>query len=230
MTGIRAALRLRTIRDMLDARLRRARRMPRRRGFGRLDGGARGSARHHRASCAACSRRRSRPRITPASSRARSKPVRRISPNHDSSSLKEFKRLGAEAHQLQRRFAKRQASRAEVSSIAAVDARLVGCGERVCSRAQRSSDLGRSSEAQAQAHTRPCDRVEPARRSLTVPDGEDERGRRRNRPPRHARSLARDRRARRREHRRAHRDHHRVAHDARRRATARCRSPRTHAG
>lgn len=70
---------------------------------------------------------------------------------HDSASLKEFHRLGHEAHGLQRRFgAAQHRNSVEVASIAAVDNRLADF-ENAYSLAHRLSDMGRTHEAAAQA-------------------------------------------------------------------------------
>lgn len=71
--------------------------------------------------------------------------------NGDSASLREFRRLGREAHGLQRRFGEtRHATPAEVAAIAAVDNRLADF-ENAYSLAHRLRDMGRTNEAQAQS-------------------------------------------------------------------------------
>lgn len=71
--------------------------------------------------------------------------------NHDSVSLREFHRLGHDAHQLQRRFgATGQRSAPEIAAIAAVDSRLADF-ESAYALAHRLNDLGRTRDAQVQA-------------------------------------------------------------------------------
>jgi methyl-accepting chemotaxis protein len=71
--------------------------------------------------------------------------------NGDSSSLREFRQLGHEAHGLQRRFGTTQhASSAEIAAIAAVDNRLADF-ENAYALAHRLRDMGRTQEAQAQS-------------------------------------------------------------------------------
>lgn len=71
--------------------------------------------------------------------------------NHDSASLREFRRLGHNAHQLQRRFnSSGQQGAEETAAIAAVDNRLADF-ESAYALAHRLSDLGRPQDAQAQA-------------------------------------------------------------------------------
>lgn len=71
--------------------------------------------------------------------------------NHDSASLRDFHRLGHDAHQLQRRFGGIQGrSAVEVASIAAVDNRLADF-ENAYALAHRLSDMGRTREAAVQS-------------------------------------------------------------------------------
>jgi methyl-accepting chemotaxis protein len=71
--------------------------------------------------------------------------------NGDSASLREFRRLGHEAHGLQRQFGTTQrATPAEVAAIAAVDNRLADF-EDAYALAHRLRDLGRFGEAQTQS-------------------------------------------------------------------------------
>lgn len=71
--------------------------------------------------------------------------------NHDSASLIEFRRLGHNAHQLQRRFNDSgQQGAEEIAAIAAVDNRLAEF-ESSYALAHRLSDIGRTQEAQSQA-------------------------------------------------------------------------------
>lgn len=68
----------------------------------------------------------------------------------DSTSLREFHRLGHNAHQLQRRFSAGNPGAAEIASIAAVDNRLADF-EDAYALAHRLNDLGRAREAQTEA-------------------------------------------------------------------------------
>jgi methyl-accepting chemotaxis protein len=71
--------------------------------------------------------------------------------NGDSSSLREFRQLGHDAHALQRRFASAPtATPAEVAAIAVVDGRLADF-ENSYALAHRLRDMGRIAEAQTQA-------------------------------------------------------------------------------
>lgn len=71
----------------------------------------------------------------------------------DSTSLRDFRQLGHDAHDLQRQFGvARDATPAEVAAIAVVDNRLADF-ENAYALAHRLRDLGRTGEAQAQAET-----------------------------------------------------------------------------
>jgi methyl-accepting chemotaxis protein len=71
--------------------------------------------------------------------------------DHDSTARNDFRRLGQEAHQLQRRFnMSPHRTAAEIASIAAVDKRLADF-ENAYALAHRLSGLGRAEAAQAQA-------------------------------------------------------------------------------
>jgi methyl-accepting chemotaxis protein len=72
--------------------------------------------------------------------------------DHDSAAQREFRRLGQQAHDLQRRFnASSHRSATEVAKIAAVDTRLADF-ENAYALAHRLSDLGRDAEAREQAY------------------------------------------------------------------------------
>jgi len=71
---------------------------------------------------------------------------------HDTVDQREFRQLGHEAHELQRRFnASSHRTASEVAQIAAVDKRLADV-ENAYALAHRLNDLGRSNEARTQAH------------------------------------------------------------------------------